>query len=65
VPTVAFLKKLLQLSLLLRNEGAKILAVFESFVYRIAADWALSKLASKVENCHHLQARHQSRVTII
>jgi hypothetical protein len=34
--------------LVLEKCGAKIFAVFESFVYRIAANWPLSKLAQKV-----------------
>jgi hypothetical protein len=34
--------------LVLEKYGAKIFAVFESFVYRIAANWRFSKLSQKV-----------------
>jgi hypothetical protein len=38
--------------LALEELGAKIFAVFESFVYQIAASWTVSKLASKVRQRH-------------
>jgi hypothetical protein len=43
-----FPKKLLHLSLL-EKWGAKIFAIFESFVYRITPNWTLPRLARMIK----------------